>query len=138
MHPHPHSLADIRPVDLFVAYLYDLPLSDWVQATQNRHWDSSLDQAMSALSSALRRFTDPRAIFETRDAVLSALQRFDTAEGRRLTRSRIARGYLRPATEQAALAVLARRHLDTSDFATLYAPFESRIPSVLLFGLPNT
>jgi hypothetical protein len=133
---HPHTLADIRPVDLFVAYLYDLPLPDWVQATRTSLRGAASEHAASSLASALQRFMDPRAIFETRAAVLSALQRFDTADGRRLTRSRDARRTLRPATEQAALAVLARRHLDAGDFDTLYAPFESRIPAVFLFGLP--
>jgi len=134
---HPHTLADIRPVDLFVAYLYDLPLADWVDATRNPTYDSASEGATFALEVALRRFADPHAVFETRDAVLSALQRFDTIEGRRLTRSRIIRGRLRPATEQAALAVLAHGHLDRGDFAALYAPFESHIPSVFLFGLQD-
>ena len=135
MHRHPHTIADIRPVDLFVAYLYDLPLADWVDATRNHMPHPASEAAASTLASALRRFTDPRAVFETRNAVLSALQRFDTTEGRRLSRSRITRGRLRPITEQAALAVLAHRHLDGDDFSALYAPFESRVPSVFLFGL---
>jgi len=134
---HPHTLADIHPVDLFVAYLYDLPLADWVDAIRSHTRQPKSDEVSSALASALHRFADPRAIFETRDAVLSALQRFDTTEGRRLTRSRITRSRLRPATEQAALAVLAHRHLDSGDFAALYAPFEDRIPSVFLFGLQD-
>jgi hypothetical protein len=130
MRSHPHTLADIRPVDLFVAYLYDLPLLDWAQATRHAP-DKS---ASSALSEALRG-TDPRAIFETRDAVLSALQRFDSPDGRHVTRWREARRNLRPATETAALAVLTRRHLDAAAFAMLYAPFEPMIPAALLFGL---
>ncbi|HEY9228074.1 MAG TPA: hypothetical protein VIP11_15565 [Gemmatimonadaceae bacterium] len=132
---YPHTLAEIRAVDLFVAYLYDLPLADWVEVARHHNEDRRTPHATPALSEALRRFVDPRAIFETRDAVLSALQRFDTPEGRRATRWRSATRHLRPATENAALAVLARRHLDADTFASIYAPFEPVISSALLFGL---
>jgi hypothetical protein len=72
-----------------------------------------------------------------REGVLDALQRFESPEGRWLTRSRFATEHLRLATEHAALALLARRRLSEREFENLYAPFESAIPSALLLGLPE-
>jgi hypothetical protein len=63
------------------------------------------------------------------------LQRFDSQEGRWLTRGRRATEYLRPETERAALAVLSHKHLAPDQFKTLYSGFEPMIPSTLLFGI---
>lgn len=132
--PHSNSV-EARPAALFVAYLDELPLRLWLDAARVNRRTPGLTEADAALRAALRSLVSPAAAFETRNGVLSALERFDTLEGRRLTRGRRATQFLRPETERAALAVLARKCLAAEQFATLYAGFEPLIPAALLFGI---
>jgi len=127
--------GDGRAVRVFIAYLKELSLKTWVEASRRRSFVRTNDADM-ALQVAVRQL-DPRDVFAAREAVLDALQRFESPEGRWLTRSRYATEHLRSATEHAALAVLARRRLSPGEFDNLYAPFESAIPVTLLFGLPE-
>ena len=94
-----------------------------------------LAAAQSALDTVVRRSPDHRVVLATQAEVFESLHRFESAEGRQLTRLRHSTDNLRPATERAALAVLLRNDLTTEQFERLYAPFERIIPSVLLFGL---
>ena len=89
----------------------------------------------SASIGAVRSTSSRRIVFETRSAVMIALSRFQSGDGQWLTRRRGSTQNLRPSTERAALAVLARRYLDADQFTRLYAAFESLIPAALLFGL---
>jgi hypothetical protein len=127
---------ELRPAYIFLAYLREVPLRDWLVATFHASNPPELAPARAALEIAVRQAPDHRAVFAIQDATLNALQRFDGAEGRRLSRIRHSTDNLRPATEQAALAVLLRKELSAEQFSLLYAPFESLVPSVLLFGLP--
>lgn len=125
-----------RAVGVFVAYLAELPLASWVEAARRRPLIPKMTDAERSLQFIVRQLDHHRDEFATRDAVLAALQRFECAEGRHLTRTRLATEHLRPATEHAALAVLVRPRLSADEFATLYAPFEPVIPIALLIGLP--
>ena len=127
--------AEARAAALFVTYLEELPLHLWLHASRINHGRATSADADAALRNALRSLMPPEEVFETRNGVLAALRRFDTAEGRWLTRGRRSTRYLRPETERAALAVLARKQLTAQQFTTLYAGFESLIPSTLLFGI---
>jgi len=120
---------------LFVAYLQELPLHLWLHAARTNHGAPNPADADGALRTALRSLVAPADVLETRNGVLAALQRFDSPEGRWLTRGRRSTQYLRPETERAALAVLARKHITPEQFATLYAGFEPLVPTALLFGL---
>jgi hypothetical protein len=137
--PHPilkeAQDGDGRAVRVFIAYLKELSLNTWVEAARRRPFVRTSDADM-ALQVAVRRL-DPRDVFAAKEGVLDALQRFESPEGRWLTRSRFATEHLRLATEHAALALLARRRLSEREFENLYAPFESAIPSALLLGLPE-
>ncbi len=127
--------GDSRAVRVFIAYLKELSLASWIEAARLRRFVRSVD-AETALRVAVRQL-DPRDVFATREAVLDALQRFESPEGRWLTRSRYATEHLRLATEESALAVLARQRLSAGEFENLYAPFESAIPAALFLGLPE-
>jgi hypothetical protein len=126
-----------RAVQLFLANLGEVSLREWVVATANVPHGPDFTAARRALETALRRVRDPNVVFETTNAVFDALHRFESAEGRRITRIRHATENLRPATERAALAVLMRKELSDEQFAAMYEPFEPLIPAVLLFGLPG-
>jgi hypothetical protein len=135
-HGHKDAHAgDARAVRVFIAYLKELSLKTWVEAARRRPFVRTSD-ADTALQVAVRQL-DPRAVFAAKEGVLDALQRFESPEGRWLTRSRYATEHLRQATEHAALAVLARRRLSVGEFENLYATFESAIPAALLVGLPE-
>ena len=125
-----------EPSVVFVAHLDDLPLATWLAATRRRQHVPDRKEAEAALEAIIRSLPDQALVLATRRAVLDALQRFESVEGRYLTRLRRASEHLRPATEQAALAVLARPDLSARQFGALYEPFETLIPAVLLFGLP--
>lgn len=127
--------GDGRAVRVFIAYLKELSLKTWVEAARRRPFVRTSDADM-ALQVAVRQL-DPRDVFAAKEGVLDALQRFESPEGRWLTRSRYATEHLRLATEHAALAVLARHRLSAGEFENLYAPFESAIPAALLVGLPE-
>lgn len=127
--------GEARAANLFIVYLKELPLQTWVEAARWRALVPKMADAERTLLAVIRQFDNPRSVFATREAVLDALQRFTSPEGRHLTRASFATDHLQPATEHAALAVLVRRHLSADDFGTLYAPFEPVIPSALLFGL---
>jgi hypothetical protein len=133
--PTSGSHAEARAAALFVLYLDELPLHRWLEAARMNHASPGYAETDAILRAALQSFVSPAAVFETRNGVLAALQRFDSAEGRWLTRGRRSTQYLRPETERAALAVLARRHLEGDQFAALYAGFEPLIPAALLFGI---
>lgn len=122
------------PAALFLNYLEDLPLRAWLDAVGTPQVFRRRDPSAEALAWALAAM-DPNAVFEVRSGVLHALARFETAEGRRLSDGRVATRRLRPLTERAALAVLARDRLKADEFAMLYAPFSIVIPPVLLFGI---
>jgi hypothetical protein len=126
-----------RAVQLFLANLGEVSLREWVVATVSVPHGPDFTAARRALETALRRVRDPNVVFETTNAVFDALHRFESAEGRRITRLRRATENLRPATERAALAVLMRGELSAEQFSLLYEPFEPLIPAVLLFGLPG-
>jgi len=132
--PDPSDPAT-RATNLFLVYLRELPLDGWVQAVKQRPRVPNMSKAEGALRLVVRQLDHRGDIFATKDAVLDALQRFECADGRRLTRVRSANEHLRPATENAALAILLRQRLSAEDFSTLYAPFETLIPSAILFGL---
>jgi hypothetical protein len=133
--PTERGTSSGRAARIFVAYLWELSLREWVQAAQRRGVTEGMNIAETALRIALRQLSDQRDAADATAAVFDALQRFNSDEGRRLTRSRYVTRHLRPATENAVLAVVVRPHLSAKDFATLYAPFQSAIPSALLFGL---
>lgn len=124
-----------RRASLFVTYLQEVPLVAWMSATRQRKHDPKYDAAIRSLEVALQAMGDPQLAFTTRDAVLSQLQRFDGDEGRSAGLDRRWTQGLRSQTERAALAVLVRDKLSAHDFAQLYSPFESLIPSTLLFGI---
>lgn len=126
-----------RALAVFVIYLKELALPAWVEAARARPLVPGMRDAELALHGLVRRLDHPGDVFAAKDSVLDALQRFESAEGRRLTRSRSATQHLRSATENAALAVLVRELLSDDDFQTLYSPFERDIPAALLFGLPQ-
>jgi hypothetical protein len=126
--------GDGRALRIFIAYLNELPLETWIEAARRRAVVPSIGTAETALHAAVRQL-DHRDVFAAKEDVLGALQRFECAEGRHLTRSRYATEHLRLATEHAALAVLARQRLSVDEFETVYAPFETAIPATLLFGL---
>jgi hypothetical protein len=126
--------GDGRALRVFVVYLKELPLETWIEAARRRAVVPNMGSAERALHAAVRKL-DHREVFAAKEDVLDVLQRFECAEGRHLTRSRYATEHLRLATEHAALAVLARQRLSPDEFEILYAPFESAIPSTLLFGL---
>jgi hypothetical protein len=126
-----------NPAAVFIAHLEELPLAAWLAATRQRQHIRNRAKTEAALETIVHGLPDQRAVLATRNAVLYALQRFSSAEGRYITRLRRASEHLRPATEQAALAVLTREHLSPEQFSDLYEPFEPIIPSVLLFGLPR-
>jgi hypothetical protein len=128
--------GDGRTVEIFVSYLSEIPLKAWVEAARRRLLTRRMAEAELALHTLERQSDDSSRLFAVKDAVLNALQRFECAEGRYLTRQRSVTDHLRLATEHAALAILLRNRLQAEDFATLYAPFEPAIPSTLLFGLP--
>jgi hypothetical protein len=132
--PDTHPV-DRRPANIFVAYLRELPLRVWVDATTVMGIGSDFVSANAALEAALRECHERGVVFAVRAAVFDALHRFEAAEGRRLTRVRHVTDNLLPGTERAALAVLMRPNLTFAQFTLLYARFESAIPSVLLFGL---
>jgi hypothetical protein len=125
-----------EPSAVFLAHVEELPLAAWLAATRRRQHVPDRKEAEAALDLIVRAFPDQTRPLATRRAVLDALQRFESAEGRHLTRLRRASEHLRPATEQAALAVLVRPKLSVEQFEALYDPFEALIPAVLLFGLP--
>ena len=100
-----------RPTNLFMAYLRELPLRDWVGAVKPAESGSDFSNATAALDAALRDCHERGAVFGVRDAVFDCLHRFETAEGRRLTRVRHVTDHLLPATERAALSVLVRPEL---------------------------
>jgi hypothetical protein len=124
-----------RAVSIFITYLKEVPLETWIDAARRRRTIRGMAEAEAQLQIIVRHRDDQRDVFVAKAAVLDVLQRFECAEGRRLTRSRYATDHLRPATEHAALAVLLRQRLSPAQFATLYEPFESVIPVALLFGL---
>lgn len=124
------------PSAVFLAYLDELPLAPWLAATRKRQHIPNRKEAEVALESIVRSLPDQGRVLATRHGVLEALQRFESVEGRYLTRLRRASEHLRPATEQAALAVLVRPDLSAGQFAVLYEPFEMLVPAVILFGLP--
>jgi hypothetical protein len=126
-----------EPAAVFIAHLEELPLAAWLAATRQRQHVRDRAKTESALDAIIRGLPDQALVLTTRNAVLYALQRFASPEGRYITRVRRASEHLRPATEQAALAVLARDHLSPEQFTALYEPFELLIPAVLLFGLPR-
>jgi hypothetical protein len=128
---------DLAAMSLFIAYLKELPLSSWIEAARWRALVPRMADAERTLQAVIRQTSHQRRVFATKEAVLDALQRFESAEGRRLTRASYATEHLRASTERAALAVLVRRRLADDEFGTLYAPFEPVIPSALLFGLPR-
>ncbi|HTE45940.1 MAG TPA: hypothetical protein VK636_11890 [Gemmatimonadaceae bacterium] len=130
----PRADASRRAVDLFLGYLMELPLVAWIEAARGRRHVPGMIDAEAALR-AVERLDRGAQIFAVKEAVLLALQRFETGDGPRLTRTRFATEHLRPATEHAALAVLVRQSLTREQFATLYAPFEPVIPVALLFGI---
>lgn len=130
-----HAAVDRGHLDLFISYLQELPLGTWVNATRRHKPDDHEASAEAALTAALHEVRDPDAVFAAREAVLSALERFDTAEGRSLTRGRPSTRNLRPETERAALAVLVRPQLTPDHFRRLYSAFEPLIPATLLFGI---
>jgi len=134
MHPV-RFREDSGAVQLFIHYLNELPLGEWTRAASKRPWVPRIAEAEAALILAVRDYPDHQAVFDAKAAVLDALQRFECPDGRRITRSRQATEHLRETTEHAALAVLVRRYLATDQFKTLYAPFESAIPTTLLLGL---
>jgi hypothetical protein len=125
--------ANDRAVAIFLEYLTDIPLRAWVEAARRRALTQRMHKAEEALHVVARQ--SATEAFAVKQAALDALQRFESVEGRRLTRARYATDHLRLATEHAALAVLLRDQLEPSDFVTLYAPFEPVIPSALLFGI---
>jgi len=129
--------GDVRAASLFIVYLKELPLQSWVEAARWRALVPRMADAERTLQTVIRQIAHQHYVFATKEAVLDALHRFETAEGRRLTRTSYATEHLRAATDRAALAVLVRRRLADDDFGTLYAPFEPVIPSALLFGLPR-
>lgn len=123
---------------LFISYLEELPLDDWVRAAGRRPIVYDIAEAEESLYHALQNVGERDAVFAVQDAVLNVLQRFESPTGRRLSRIRNARGHLRPATEHAALAVLLRSHLTPETYRALYEPFEPFIPSAVIFGLPRS
>ena len=125
--------ANNRAVAIFLEYLTDLPLRAWVEAARRRAHTEHMAEAEEALYAVARQSATDA--FAVKQATLDTLQRFESVEGRRLTRPRHATEHLRLATEHAALAVLLRGQLEPSYFMTLYAPFEPVIPSALLFGI---
>jgi len=125
--------ANNGAVAIFLQYLTDIPLRAWVEAARRRALTPHMDAAEGTLHVVAR--LSATEVFAVKQAVLDALQRFESVEGRRLTRARYATDHLRLATEHAALAVLLRNRLEPSDFVTLYAPFEPVIPNALLFGI---
>lgn len=124
-----------EPAAVFIAHLEELRLAAWLAATRQRQHVRDRAKTEAALEAIVRDLPDQAPVLATRNAVLYALQRFSSQEGRYITRLRRASEHLRPATEHAALAVLAREHLSPEQFTALYEPFESLIPAVLLFGL---
>jgi hypothetical protein len=126
-----------EPATVFIAHLEELPLAAWLAATRQRQHVRGRAKTEAALDAIVRGLADQSPVLATRNAVLYALQRFTSEEGRYITRLRRASEHLRPATEQAALAVLARDHLSPEQFMDLYEPFEPLIPAVLIFGLPR-
>jgi hypothetical protein len=127
--------VDARAASLFIVYLKELSLDAWVEAARWRALVPRMADAERTLQTVIRQMQAERDVFATKEAVLDALQRFESAEGRRLTRTSYATEHLRAASERAALAVLVRSRLTDDDFGILYAPFERVIPSALLFGL---
>ena len=125
--------ANDRAVAIFLEYLTEIPLRAWVEAARRRALTEHMDEAEQALHVAAQQ--SAAEVFAVKQATLDALQRFESVEGRRLTRPRAATAHLRLATEHAALAVLLRGQLEPMHFATLYAPFEPVIPNALLFGI---
>ena len=132
-----HESTNLRAMRLFVAYLGEMPLAEWIAATIHARRSPRLAAAHASLDALVRRATDHQDVFATMSAVLDALHRFECPEGRHLTRMRHSTDNLRPDTERAALAVLLHDHLATDHFALLYEPFEPRIPAVLLFGVDD-
>jgi len=130
-----NSGANNGAVAIFLQYLTDIPLRAWVEAARRRALTPHMDAAEHALHVVARQSASD--VFAVKQAALDALQRFESVEGRRLTRARYATDHLRLATEHAALAVLLRGQLAPSDFATLYEPFEPVIPNALLFGIAD-
>ena len=124
-----------RHLSLFIAYLQELPLGSWVKATRQRARTPAEARAEAALQAAVSQLRDPEAVFAARESVLSVLERFDSLEGRLLTKGRTATRTLRPETERAALAVLVRHELSSEQFALLYSAFEPLVPAALLFGI---
>lgn len=127
--------SERRPVHIFLAHLAEIPLGDWIAVTMHAPRGAELAAAQSALNAAVRRSPDHTVVFATQTVVFESLHRFESPDGRQLTRLRHSTDNLRAATERAALAVLLRSDLTTAQFGRLYAPFEPIIPSVLLFGL---
>ena len=125
--------ANNRAVAIFLEYLTDIPLRAWVEAARRRALTEHMNEAEVALHVVARQ--SATEAFAVKQATLDVLQRFESVEGRRLTRPRYATDHLRLATEHAALAVLLRGRLEPRDFVTLYAPFEPVIPNALLFGI---
>ena len=131
----PKPQEERGPVQLFIHYLNELPLREWIEAARRRPYVPHIADAEASLASIVRDYHDRQAVFAAKGAVLEALQRFESAEGRQLTRSLLVTKHLRQTTENALLAVLLRKHLTPDQFASLYVPFESLIPSALLVGL---
>src|ERR1700743_3596089 len=74
--------TDQRAAGLFIRYLMELPLLDWIEAARRRGVDARRRDAETTLRVRLRQLDHHGDVFATKDGVLAALQRFECNEGR--------------------------------------------------------
>jgi hypothetical protein len=114
---------------LFVGYLNELPLADRVEVVRRRPLIRGMPDAERDLRIAVRELGHESDVFSVKDGVPEALQRFESSDGRHLTRTRSVTDHLRQASEHSGFAVLARSRLSIEAFETLYEPSRLRFRS---------
>jgi hypothetical protein len=115
--------ASATSPEQFLDGLCMLALVEWYEAVL-RVWHEDAAGAEAELASALDAHADALEVWRIRDAVATALHRFDRDAGRTVPRRPSARRALRVVTERAALALLVRRWLSDRALSTLYGTFE--------------
>jgi hypothetical protein len=104
-----------------------LPLGEWLDASLSEEARRAAT-VRPALARALAEQGEIFRAWRVRDGVTTVICLFEARNGVRALRRSETRDRVRAATEDAALALLARSWLSDAALREIYAPFEARIP----------